>query len=198
MQRAKTVDAYIAAHPQWAAALQKLRKILAGTELEETVKWGAPCYTIDGKNVAGFRAFSEHVALWFFQGVFLTDPDGVLVNAQDGSTKALRQWRFRGEREIAPRRVKVYVLEAIENHKQGKARKPDRDKPLVVPPELGAALAKKPRAKQAFAALTKGRQREYADYVATAKRAETKAARIAKILPMIDKGVGLNDRYRSC
>ena len=39
-------------------------------------------------------------------------------------------------------------------------------------------------------------QREYADYVAAAKRDETKQRRIDKILPMIAKGVGLNDKYR--
>jgi uncharacterized protein YdeI (YjbR/CyaY-like superfamily) len=48
-----------------------------------------------------------------------------------------------------------------------------------------------------FNKLTPGRRREYADYVAEAKRAETKARRIEKILPMIRSGSGLNDTYRS-
>ena len=89
MQRAASVDDYIENHKEWAAALTKLRKVLNATELEETVKWGGPCYTIDGKNVVGMGAFSEHVALWFYQGVFLKDPDGVLINAQEGTTRAL-------------------------------------------------------------------------------------------------------------
>ena len=53
MQRAKSVDEYIENHPQWATALKKLRRILTATELEETVKWGGPCYTTGGKNVVG-------------------------------------------------------------------------------------------------------------------------------------------------
>ncbi|MFT5049314.1 MAG: hypothetical protein ACI8QZ_000706 [Chlamydiales bacterium] len=59
MQRAKTVEGYLSSHPQWKLALNKLRKALQSTELVETVKWGAPCYTIDGKNVVGLAAFSD-------------------------------------------------------------------------------------------------------------------------------------------
>ena len=198
MQRAKSVDQYIQSHPQWATALRRLRKLLTGTELEETVKWGGPCYTIDGKNVVGLAAFSEYVGLWFHQGVFLSDPDRVLINAQEGTTRALRQWRFTSDKEIKGARVKAYVLEAIANQKQGKAIKPDRSKPVVMPPELKATLGKKSSAKEAFARLTRGKQREYAEYIALAKRAETKTIRIAKILPMIEAGLGLNDKYRSC
>ena len=196
MQRTKSVDEYIENQPQWTAALKKLRKILTATELEETVKWGGPCYTIGGKNVVGLAAFSKYVGLWFHQGVFLSDPDKVLVNAQEGTTRALRQWRFTSDKEITSRNVKAYVLEAIENEKQGKAIKPVRNKSVVVPPELRAALARRPKAKRAFDALTKGRQREFAEHIASAKQAKTKTSRLAKILPTSEAGVGLHDRYR--
>ncbi len=129
MARCKSVGEYLEGHPQWAAALTTLRDILNATELAETVKWGAPCYTLGGKNVVGIGAFSQYVGLWFFQGVFLSDPDKVLINAQEGTTKALRQWRFTGAQEIDMDKVNAYVLEAIENQKQGKAIKPDRAGP---------------------------------------------------------------------
>ncbi len=198
MHRAKSVEEYIKNHPQWDTALKKLRKILTSTELEETVKWGGPCYTVGGKNVVGLGAFTEYVALWFHQGVILSDPDKVLINAQEGTTRALRQWRFPSEAYIKVAKVKAYLLEAIENQKQGKAIKADRSKPVLIPPELKTALAEKAKAKKAFAALTPGRQREYAEHIASAKRAETKASRLAKILPMIAGGGGLNDKYRDC
>lgn len=51
-------------------------------------------------------------------------------------------------------------------------------------------------AKKAFDALSPGKRREYADHVAEAKRDDTKARRVEKILPMIRSGVGLHDRYR--
>lgn len=198
MQRAKSVDHYLELHPDQAPAIEKLRKILNATDLEETVKWGAPCYTLDGKNVVGIGAFSSYVGLWFHQGVFLKDPDKVLINAQDGKTKALRQWRFEDAKEIKVARVKAYVNEAIENQRAGKSVKADRSKPVVIPPQLADALRKCAKARTAFDALTKGKQREYADHIASAKQDKTKASRLEKILPMIESGVGLHDKYRNC
>ncbi|MHC5064920.1 MAG: YdeI/OmpD-associated family protein [Planctomycetota bacterium] len=198
MQRAKSVDQYLKIHPEWKAALVKLRKILEDTELEETVKWGAPCYTVEGKNIVGIGAFKEYVGLWFHQGALLSDPDKVLINAQDGKTKALRQWRFASDKEIKVTKLKAYLKEAIANQKQGKEIKADRSKPVIIPAELKTALAKKPRAKKAFDAMTKGKQREYADHISSAKRDETKQTRLKKILPMIQAGGGLHDKYRNC
>ena len=43
-----------------------------------------------------------------------------------------------------------------------------------------------------------GKQREYADHIASAKRDDMKNKRIEKILPMIAAGIGLNDKYRNC
>ena len=198
MERCKTVDEYLAKHGEWEAELSKLRKILNATELEETVKWGAPCYTLGGKNVIGIGAFQEYCGLWFHQGVYLKDPEQVLINAGEGKTRGLRQWRFRSAREIKVALVKAYVKEAIANQEQGKEIGVQRDKVLVVPPELQAALKKKAKTRKAFEALTPGKQREYAEYIATAKQEKTKLSRLEKIVPMIESGVGLHDKYRNC
>ena len=97
MLRAKSVDAYIERNPQWAAALKKLRKILNATELEETVKWGGPCYTYEGKNVVGLGSFKSYVGLWFHQGALLKDEAKVLINAQEGKRggKGVHNFFFR-------------------------------------------------------------------------------------------------------
>ena len=55
MQRAKTVDSYVQNARQWGPELIKLRDVLNSCALEETVKWGGPCYTAHGKNVVGSR-----------------------------------------------------------------------------------------------------------------------------------------------
>jgi uncharacterized protein YdeI (YjbR/CyaY-like superfamily) len=198
MKRYDSVDAFIDGAEQWQAELIQLRKIVNSTPLEETVKWGAPCYTLDGKMLVGFGAFKSYVGLWFYQGALLSDPEKVLINAQEGKTKALRQWRFASKKEIKVRLIKSYIQEAIELQQQGKAIKPARNKSLTVPSELRTALAGHPKVKAAFEALTKGKQREYADHIAEAKREETKLKRIEKILPMIVEGKGLNDKYRNC
>jgi uncharacterized protein YdeI (YjbR/CyaY-like superfamily) len=155
-----------------------------------------PCYTYDGTNVIGLAKAKNYFGLWFYQGALMKDARGVLVNAQEGKTKAMRHWRFASEKEIKPRFVKVYIKEAIELAKQGRSVKIDRNRPISLPPELASALNRSQRAKSAFAKLTKGRQRDYAEYITTAKQAATKARRLEKILPMIRAGKGLNDRYQ--
>jgi uncharacterized protein YdeI (YjbR/CyaY-like superfamily) len=198
MKRHKTVDGYIDDAESWQPELIRLRKILRSTDLEETVKWGAPCYTWEGKNIVGLGAFRAYCGLWFFQGALLTDKNKVLINAQAGRTKALRQWRFTSGKEIDARLVKAYVAEAIEIEKRGVSIKPDRGKPVQIPPQLENALARNKKAGRAFEALSRGKQREYAEYISGAKRDETKAKRLDKILPMIAAGQGLNDKYRNC
>jgi len=196
MKRYKSVDDYIKGSEQWRDELAQLREILASTELTEEVKWGAPCYTFDGKNVVGIGGFKSYVGLWFHQGALLKDDKKVLINAQEGVTKALRQWRMCSSKDIKPAIIKRYVKEAIELVKDGKSIGPARKKPVVVPVELKKALQKSKVATKKFSELTPGKQREYADYVVMAKRDETKISRIKKILPMIRSGIGLNDRYR--
>lgn len=198
MKGAQSVDEYLDQLDQWHDEIARLREILTSTELEETVKWGTPTYTLDGKIVVGIAAFQSYFALWFHQGVLLTDPDQVLINAQEGRTKALRQWRFSSAKEIKVRAIKKYVKEAIELERAGQRVAVDRARPVDVPEELTRALAKDKAAKKAFAALTPGKQREYANHIAEAKRAETKQKRLEKVLPMIAAGVGLNDKYRNC
>ncbi len=199
MKRYKTVDAFIAGAGPWKDELTVLRQILQETDLEECVKWGGPCYTAHGKNIVGMGGFKSYFGLWFYQGALLEDKKNVLINAQEGKTKALRQWRMTDASEIKPTILKRYVKEAIklaEDGKEIKAAKPS--KTVVVPPELKKALTANKAAGASFKKLTPGCQREYANHIAEAKREETKLRRIEKILPMIKAGGGLHDKYKNC
>ena len=196
MKRSKSVDDYINAAETWQPELRKLRDILQSTTLQEEIKWGAPCYTCDGKNVVSIGAFKSYVGLWFHQGALLNDDKGVLINAQAGKTKALRQWRMQSSKDIKPALIKRYVKEAMQFVKAGRSIGPARKKPAAVSPELKTALQKNKSAAKKFSELTPGRQREYSDYINEAKRNETRKSRIAKIIPMIKSGIGLNDKYR--
>ncbi len=191
-----TAESYISRNDQWKEVLSEFRKILLNTELEETVKWGAPVYALNGKNVVGMGAFKSYVGLWFFQGAFLKDEKKVLVNAQGGKTKALRQMRFKSLEDVDLDLVKAYINEAIENQKAGKELKPDSKKPVIIPVELKTALAADPKLKSAFDRFKPGKQREFAVYISEAKQYTTRLKRLEKIIPMIKEGIGLNDKYR--
>lgn len=197
MQTRKSVDDYVAGLKCWKDEIQRLREILQKTELTETVKWGGPCYTINGKNVVGMSAFKSYFGLWFHQGVLLTDKKHILINAQEGKTKALRQWRMTSDKDIKPRIINSYLKEAIQIAKKGEEIKPNRAKPVIVPSELKLALSKNAKSKARFNSLSRGLRREYVEYITEAKQEATKIRRIKKILPMIRAGKGLNDKYRS-
>ena len=196
MKRYESVDEYVAGQDQWKEAIVKLREIAVSTGMEETVKWGAPAYTVGGKIVVGLGSFKSYVGLWFWQGVFLKDEKKVLINAQEGVTKALRQWRFDSIDDIDAELVKAYMMEAIDNQKAGKEMKAEKKKGVDIPPKLATALKADGRLKEQFEAFTPYKQREYAEHIGGAKREETQDARLEKAIPMILGGIGLHDKYR--
>lgn len=73
-----------------------------------------PIYTLDTMNVVGMGAFKSYFGLWFFNGATLSDEHGVLINAQEGKTKSLRQWRFTSADELDDQRILAYLEEAID------------------------------------------------------------------------------------
>ncbi|MGI9234992.1 MAG: YdeI/OmpD-associated family protein [Woeseiaceae bacterium] len=196
MRRATSVDDYISNANHWKEELTCLCDVLRATPLAEEIKWGAPCYTYRNKNIVGIGGFKSYFGLWFHQGALLKDEKKVLINAQEGKTKALRQWRMSSNKDVKPTIIKQYVAEAIALVDQGREIKATRGKSVDVPPELQKLLRRTKGATAAFRELRQGQQREYADYVASAKRDATKKSRVAKVLPMIQAGVGLNDKYR--
>ena len=196
MKRNKTIDEYLASIEHFREEVIRLREIMLQSGLEETIKWGIPVYTLEGKNIVGISSFKTYFGMWFYQGVFLRDPAGVLMNAQEGVTKGMRQWRLTSMEEIDEELIMQYVQEAIQNQREGKEIKPER-KALLVPPALDEALDQNPDARLGFDALSHSKKREYTEYISEAKRAETKQNRLAKILPMLEQGIGLNDKYRS-
>jgi uncharacterized protein YdeI (YjbR/CyaY-like superfamily) len=196
MKIARNADAYFREAPKWREELLALRRILLAQGLVEEIKWGSPVYTTNGANVVGLAGFKTYFGLWFFQGALLKDAGKVLVNAQEGRTKAQRQWRMSSMTEIKPALVAKYAKQAMGLAHRGEAVVKSPPQKLKMPADLGEALGKSKKAAAAFARLTPGRQREYADYVSEAKLSATREKRIAKILPMIVAGVGLNDKYR--
>lgn len=191
------VDEYFDKNQRHREGLVLLHDIITSTGLTPTIKWNAPVYTLEGKNVVGLGGFKAYFGLWFFQGGLLKDEKQLLTNAQDGKTKALRQWRFEKAGDINADLVKEYVLEAIANQKAGREIKPEK-KPLVIPIELKEAMASDANLESAFDKLSLTCKREYADHIGEAKKEETRLRRLNKMIPMILDGKGLNDKYRNC
>jgi uncharacterized protein YdeI (YjbR/CyaY-like superfamily) len=198
MKKPSSVDEYIKDHSKFSEALTLLRSIInSTTELEETIKWNAPIYSLNGKNIIGLGAHKNHFGIWFFNGVFLKDEHNLLLTAQE-KTKGLRQMRFESILDINKNVVLTYVKEAIENQKLGKEIKPEKTKTVIIPEALKSALKIDKEYNNSFNTLTPYKQKEYCEFIETAKREATIVSRLEKIKPMILNGIGLNDKYKNC
>ena len=181
--------------PKWVEELAALRKILMKTGLDVAIKWGAEVFEYEGKKVVSYGGFKDYFSLWFYNGVFLSDPDKVLLNAQEGKTKALRQWRFTSMAEIDEGRILAYMAEAIQNEKEGKVWQPEKNPMPDIPEELGLAFHENKALHTAFDQLAPYKQRDYIEHIGGAKQEKTRISRLEKAIPLILAGLGLNDKY---
>ena len=197
MSGAKTnpkIDAYIARQQKWRDESEALRAIVLECGLVEEMKWGVPCYTFDMANVVIIHGFKDYCALNFFKGGLMKDPDRILVR-QTENVQGGRQIRFTELGKIRQMRdtIVAYLREAVEVEKAGLKVAYRKTEEFPVPDEFQTRLDTLPALKQAFAALTPGRQRAYLLHFAAPKQSATRCARIEKCMPCILEGKGLND-----
>ncbi len=188
------VDAVLANAKSWQGEFEKLREIALGCGLTEALKWGQPCYTLGKANVVLIHGFKEYCAFLFFKGALLKDPKGILVQ-QTENVQAARQVRFTSTQQIEKMKgtLKTYIREAIEIEKAGLSVQFKKTEEFSIPGEFQRKLDESPGLKEAFEALTPGRQRAYRLHFSSARQSKTRESRIEKCIPQILDGLGLND-----
>jgi len=200
------VDAYIQkARPFAQPILAHLRKLVhsACPDVDETIKWSRPFFEYRGVILANISAFKEHCSFGFWgqeMGPILAKA-GVLRNGAMGSLGRITSV------DTLPDAKKIVSLiqqaaSAIDSgkhispiaarNKVVKAPKP----PLKTPPELTKALNKNRKAANIFAAFSPSCQREYIEWIASAKREETRDQRIATAIEWIAEGKQRNWKYQ--
>ena len=187
------VDAYLERSERWPDEIARLRPVLLGCGLTETIKWGKPCYGHDGRNIAIVQEMKDFLALMFFKGALLRDPDGVL-RSQGPNSRAARRVELTSVDDVArlSDTVRALVEEAIAVEEAGLEVTPAPELELVE--ELRDRLDADDALREAFEALTPGRRREYGLHVAGAKQATTRRDRVERCVPRILAGKGLRDR----
>lgn len=189
------VDHYLGQAKQWQQELEALRAIILDCKLTETLKWGVPCYVLDGANIVLMHVFKTYCAVLFFKGALLKDPEGILVQ-QTKNVQAARQLRFTSLEEVVAQKTlfKAYIKEAIAVEKAGLKVNFKETEAFDMPDEFQAKLEEVPALRTAFEALTPGRQRAYILHFTEPKQSKTRVSRIEKSMPAIFSGKGLNDR----
>ena len=148
-----------------------------------------PCYTFDDKNIVLIHGFKDYCALLFHKGALLKDPHGILIQ-QTENVQAARQIRFTHAQEIDEMQliVRAYITEAIEVEKAGLQVNFKKNTDYTVPEELENKFEEMPSLKEAFEALTPGRQRAYILHFSAPKQAKTRESRVEKYIPHILNG----------
>lgn len=178
----------------WETEFAALREIISDCGLEETVKWGQPCFTLDGRNVVLIHGFKEYCALLFFKGAIMQDPKNILIQ-QTENVQAARQIRFTGIADIQRQQkiLKAYIKDAIALEQSGAKVQKKATAEFPFPEELERKMDEVPALRTAFEQLTPGRQRAYLLHFSSAKQAKTRESRIEKCVQRIVEGKGLDD-----
>jgi len=191
--RSPKVEAFLNRAKTWRGEMQKVRSILLESGLEEDLKWGKPCFSFEGTNVAILQPFKAHCSLMFFKGALMQDTHG-LLRSQGQNTQSALRLEFTSEAQIKKAVLKSYVKSAIAVEKAGVKVDFKAKRELEFPEELTDFLQLNRRVANAFDALTPGRQRSYILFFTAAKQAKTRTARIKKCVPKILAGLGMNER----
>jgi len=178
----------------WNKPLVALRATLLASGLTEEMKWGFPCYTLGGKNVAMLLALKDHCGVSFFRGAELKAAEGLLESAGENA-QASTQFRFRSLQEVqAQQGVLVTLLdEAIQLERAG-ARRRTASPEMAMAEELALLLAADASLNAAWEALTPGRRRSHLLHIKGAKQAETRQRRAEGCVAFVLEGRGFNER----
>ena len=187
------VDVFIKKTTTWHDEYEVLRELAIATGLDEDLKWGQPCYTLDGKNIFLLHSFKEYIAVFFMKGVVMKDPKSILIQ-QTPNVQAGRQIRFKNLEEIvkAKKVIKAYMAEAIAVEEAGIEVPMKKAAPVEIPKDIAAAMKKIPGLPTAFKKLTPSCQKEYMLYFDGAKKEETRISRVEKCAEKILSGKRMN------
>ena len=180
----------------WQMELQHLRQIMLETGLVEDVKWGVPVYTHQDKNIVIVSALKDCVTFGFFKGVLLSDPKKILEQ-QGPSVQSARIIRCTAVDQIInlTDTIKEYVKEAVVIEESGVKVEFKKDLEPI-PDELNDMFEDLPALRDAFYALTPGKQRGYIIHFSQPKQSASRISRIEKCIDKIMNGEGFHDAYK--
>jgi uncharacterized protein YdeI (YjbR/CyaY-like superfamily) len=178
---------------KWPEELITLRGLILEFGLEEEIKWGFPCYTLNGKNILMLAPFKNNCAISFFKGALLKGNS--LLEKSSENSNTFRLIRFQGMEKINQEKktIQQIIQEAIEIEKSGKKLPKTDYATIEIPEELENAFEDDHIFKAAFKSLTPGRQRGYILHFSQPKQTQTRMNRIEKCKPAIFNGKGLNE-----
>jgi hypothetical protein len=202
------IDAYIAKSKPFAQPLlNHLRELVhkACPGVVEAIKWSRPFFEYKGVILGNMSAFNQHCSFGFWGeeiSAVLRDAKVLKPDAMGSLGRLTRMEDLPSDKEMLALLHKAvafidsgqYTSPIAARHKVVKA-------PTLAPeapPEFTRALKANKKASTAFAAFSPSCKKEYVEWIADAKRAETRDKRIATAIDWISEGKQRNWKYQSC
>jgi uncharacterized protein YdeI (YjbR/CyaY-like superfamily) len=192
------IDAYIAkAAPFAQPILKRVRERVHATapEAEETMKWSAPSFTVDGKILLMMAAFKAHAALNFWRG----------QEIGDGSPKAGAMGQFGKLASVADlpadEDLDGLIRQAVALAKTAPAPRKAKHEPkpdAAMHPDFAAALTANSKARTALEGFPPSAQRDYLEWISEAKQEATRAKRIATAIEWLNEDKRRHWKYQDC
>ena len=195
MSRDPRVDAYIErAQPFARPILAHVRERVhaAAPEVEEALKWGAPGFLIDGRILLIMAAFKAHAVLNFWRGQEL--------RGEDANADGMGQFgKLKTIADLPPdAEFDRLIREAADLSRAASAPRKVKHVPAEMHADFATALEAAPAAKVNFDNFPPGCRRDYVDWIAGAKREETRSKRIATAVEWLSEGKKRNWKYERC
>lgn len=194
MEKNKKVDLLLSTVDKWSDEFWEIRKIVLEFDIVEDIKWGWPCYILDGKNLFLIHGFKDYCAIMFMKGCLIEDKYNILIK-QTKDVIDRRQMRFSSIDDIQTQKdiIREYIKKSIEIEKSGKKIDYSKNKEIEIIDELKIKFEKNIEFKKAFFNLTKGKQKGYSLFWGSAKQSTTRTKRIEKYIDHIIEGRGIYD-----
>ena len=200
MKKNPKVDAYILNTAPFAQPiLNELRATLetAEPELEETIKWGFPCFTFQSKLICSFSAYKNHCVFRFWQGSNLEDAAGIL--AKVGETEMGELSKIKNLEDLPNSEILInYIREAIELSKKKSTKTIVSEKKITIDLksyDLQEIFSSFPKQAEKFDTFSPSHRKEYISWINEAKTEDTKLKRIKTMMEWLLEGKSRNWKY---
>lgn len=185
------IDDYIARAAPFAQPILTHLRELAHRALpdgEEAIKWRMPTVMQDGKNIVSIAAFKAHCACVIHH------------EEQDAAGEGMGQLGKIASLDDLPtdEHIVERIRQGAERVAAGKRTPPKAKPEIAMPDDFAAALDSAPAARTFFDGLAPSHRREYLEWITEAKRAETRAKRIATAVEWLAEGKRRNWKYENC
>jgi uncharacterized protein YdeI (YjbR/CyaY-like superfamily) len=192
------IDAYIAKAAEFARPiLAHLREVVheACPDVVETMKWSSPSFEYRGL-LCGFAAFKAHCAFGFWKHALVVGDDAKAGEAMGSFGRITSLADLPGKAAL-----RRYIRKAMRLNEEGVKAPREKTrprKPVRMHADLKRALARNRKAAATFEGMSPSHRREYLEWIAEAKRDETRARRVAQAVEWLAQGKPRNWKYMKC